>query len=80
MPVIRGTRVPVYDVAGLVLADVPTERILSDYPALNREKVELAAVFAEANPPRGRPPGRRELPKGMVVISDRRVFRRKKAT
>jgi len=79
-PVFRGTRVPVYDVAALVSASVPTERILSDYPALNREKVELAAVFAEANPPRGRPPGRRELPKGAVVVSDRRVPRRKKTT
>ena len=79
-PVIRGTRVPVYEVAGLVSAGVPTELILNDYPALSREKVELAVVFAEANPPRGRPLGRRELPKGAVVISDRRVPRRKKAT
>src|SRR6185437_415995 len=64
---------------GLASAGIPTERIISDYPALNREKVELAAVFAEANPPRGRPLGRRELPKGAVVVSDRRVSRRKKA-
>jgi uncharacterized protein (DUF433 family) len=55
MPVIRGTRVPVYDVAASVSAGIPVEDILDDYPSLDREKVELAAIFAEANPPRGRP-------------------------
>jgi len=80
MPVIRGTRVPVYDVAASVSAGIPVEDILDDYPSLDREKVELAAIFAEANPPRGRPRGRGELPKGAVIISDRRIPRRKKAT
>jgi len=51
------------------------EYILNDYPGLDQEKVELAAIFAEANPPRGRPRARGELPKGAVVISDRRVQR-----
>ena len=54
-PIIRGTRVPVYDVAASVAAGNPIERILSSYPSLNREQVELAALFAEANPQRGRP-------------------------
>jgi uncharacterized protein (DUF433 family) len=80
MPVIRGTRVPVYDVSAAVSAGIPVEEILSDYPTLDREKVELAVIFAEANPPRGRPRARGELPKGAVIISDRRIPRRKKAT
>jgi uncharacterized protein (DUF433 family) len=80
MPVIRGTRVPVYDVAASVSAGIPIEHILSDYPTLDREKVELAGIFAEANPPRGRPRTRGELPKGAVIVSDRRIPRRKKAT
>jgi uncharacterized protein (DUF433 family) len=54
-PVISGTRVLVYDVAASVAAGNPVERILSSYPSLNREQVELAALFAEANPQRGRP-------------------------
>jgi len=54
-PTIRGTRVPIYDVAASVAAGTPIERILSSYPSLNREQVELAALFAEANPQRGRP-------------------------
>ncbi len=71
-PTIRGTRVPVYDVAASVSAGVPMERILSSYPGLNREQVELAALFAEANPQRGRPRQRFVPPSGMKIISSRR--------
>ena len=71
-PVIGGTRVPVYDVAASVAAGYPIERILSAYPSLNREQVELAALFAEANPQRGRPRQRTGPPSGMKVISSRR--------
>jgi uncharacterized protein (DUF433 family) len=71
-PVISGTRVPVYDVAASVAAGYPIERILSSYPTLNREQVELAAFFAEANPQRGRPKRRIVPPSGMKVISSRR--------
>jgi uncharacterized protein (DUF433 family) len=71
-PTIRGTRVPVYDVAASVAAGNPIERILSSYPGLNREQVELAALFAEANPQRGRPRQRVVPPSGIKVISSRR--------
>lgn len=71
-PVISGTRVPVYDVAASVAAGYAIERILSSYPSLNREQVELAALFAEANPQRGRPRQRIAPPSGAEVISSRR--------
>jgi uncharacterized protein (DUF433 family) len=71
-PTVRGTRVPVYDVAASVAAGNPMERILSAYPSLNREQVDLAALFAEANPQRGRPRQRIVPPSGMKVISSRR--------
>jgi uncharacterized protein (DUF433 family) len=71
-PVIRGTRVPVYDVAASVAAGNPIERILSSYPSLDRDQVDLAALFAEANPQRGRPRKRIVPPSGMKVISSRR--------
>ena len=71
-PTIRGTRVPVYDVAASVSAGVSMERILSSYPGLNREQVELAALFAEANPQRGRPRQRIVPSSGIKVISTRR--------
>ena len=75
-PVIRGTRIPVYDVAASAVARMPMTRILAAYPNLDAEKVELATIFAEANPPRGRPSTGRALPKGAAVISDRRIPRR----
>jgi uncharacterized protein (DUF433 family) len=78
-PVIRGTRVPVHDVAATVEAGHSTERILIGYPGLTAEKVELATIYAEANPARGRPRRAGELPKGAVIVSDRRVPRRRKA-
>jgi uncharacterized protein (DUF433 family) len=74
-PVIKGTRVPVYDVAASVAAGIPMRRILSSYPSLNREQVDLAALFAEANPRRGRPGQRSVPPAGANIISSRRKLR-----
>ena len=70
-PVIKGTRVPVYDVAASVASAIPMERILACYPSLNREQVELAALYAEAHPPR-EAPRRRALPPGAKIISSSR--------
>jgi uncharacterized protein (DUF433 family) len=77
-PVIRGTRVPVHDVAASAAAGVRTDLILAAYPALDVEKIELAMIYAEANPARGRPRSNDELPKGAVIIADRRVPRFRK--
>lgn len=71
-PVIKGTRVPVYDVAASVAAGISVDRILSSYPSLKCEQVELAALFAQANPLRGRPPQRIVAPPGTTVITKRR--------
>lgn len=54
-PVIRGTRVPVHDVAAQLDAGVPMERILRSYPNLSASQVELASIYAKAAPQRGRP-------------------------
>jgi len=54
-PVIRGTRVPVHDVAAQVDSGIPTERILKSYPSLNASQVELASIYSKAAPQRGRP-------------------------
>jgi uncharacterized protein (DUF433 family) len=70
-PVIRGTRVPVYDVAASVASGIPVERILSSYPRLNRKQVELAALYVEANPQRGRPRQKTSLPPNAKVIMKR---------
>ncbi len=78
-PVVRGTRVLVHDLAASVAAGLPVERIASAYPSLDARKIELAALYAEANPARGRPRASENLPVGAVVVADRRVARRKKA-
>lgn len=78
-PVVRGTRVPVHDVAASVVAGLPMDGILAAYPSLDAGKIELAAIYAEANPARGRPKTSDELPKGAVIVADRRVPRRRKA-
>jgi uncharacterized protein (DUF433 family) len=78
-PIVCGTRVPVYDVAACVEAGLPTKRILAAYPSLDENQVELAAIYAEANPARGRPRSNDELPEGAVIVAERRVPRRGKA-
>jgi uncharacterized protein (DUF433 family) len=78
-PVVSGTRVPVHDVAASVAAGLPTDRILAAYPSLDANKIELAAIYAEANPTRGRPRASDELPKGALIVADRRVPRRRTA-
>ena len=53
-PVIRGTGVPVYVIAGLARGQT-VEEILEDYPSLAREQVEGAIEYAKAYPKAGRP-------------------------
>jgi uncharacterized protein (DUF433 family) len=57
-PTIRGTRITAQSVLGRIAAGDTIESILEDYPYLDRETVEAAAVYASANPPRGRPAGK----------------------
>jgi len=78
-PVIKGTRIPVYDVAASVAAGLPPERILEAYPGLSAEDVELAALYAEANPSRGRPRRMPEPPAGAVIVSVRHAPRRQRS-
>jgi uncharacterized protein (DUF433 family) len=77
-PVIRNTRVPVYDVAASVAAGLPMTRILAAYPGLTTEMAYLAALYATANPARGRPRDHSSRPPGAVTVSTRRVRRRER--
>ncbi len=78
-PVIRGTRIPVYDVAASAATNLPRERIRAAYPELDDRMIELAAIYAEATPPRGRPPRSQSLLAGAKVLSKRTVPRRRSA-
>jgi len=57
-PVIRGTRMSVYSVAGRVDHGDTLDEILKENPDLKREALEAALEYAKANPPVGRPAGR----------------------
>jgi uncharacterized protein (DUF433 family) len=56
-PCIRGTRIGVYEVASMLEQGSSEEEILEGYPSLKREQLELAKIFAQAYPRKGRPPG-----------------------
>jgi uncharacterized protein (DUF433 family) len=55
-PCIRGTRIGVYEIAAMLEQGTSEDEILKGYPALIREHLELAMIFALAYPRRGRPP------------------------
>lgn len=54
-PVFAGTRLAVRHIGGMRLKGEPVARIVEDHPELSPEDVAFAALFAEANPPVGRP-------------------------
>jgi uncharacterized protein (DUF433 family) len=75
-PVIRGTRIPVHDVAASAAAGMSRERILAAYRGLDETMLDLAVLYAEANPVRGRPRRLASLPAKAVVTAKRKVARR----
>lgn len=54
-PVIKGTRIPVYLVAAMLDQGASVKEILESYPTLDAEKIELAHVYARANPTQSAP-------------------------
>lgn len=79
-PVIRGTRIPVYDVAAAGAGGATPAAIRDSlYPSLSEDQIRLARIYAEANPLRGRPSVPAPVPEGAVILRDRRVLRRGKA-
>jgi uncharacterized protein (DUF433 family) len=57
-PVYRGTRIPVELIADMLSQGTKPDEILEGYPALDREKIELAPLYIQAFPRRGRPASR----------------------
>jgi uncharacterized protein (DUF433 family) len=77
-PVIRGTRIPVYDLVASVAAGIPRARILAAYPGLDDAILDSALLYAEATPVRGRPRRLPDVRTGAAVASERTVRRRAK--
>ena len=78
-PVIRGTRIPAHDIAASVAAGLSRERIRSAYPGLDDHAIELATLYAEAIPLRGRPKRPITLAPDAKIVSEHRVPRRRRA-
>jgi uncharacterized protein (DUF433 family) len=78
-PVIRGTRIPVHDIAASAAAGVDRERLKEAYPGLGDEAIELASLYAEANPRRGRPKAERGPSPDLRLVSERKTARRRRA-
>ena len=57
-PVYRETRIPVELIADMLDQGASIDDILEGYPALDREKIELAPLYVQAFPRRGRPAAR----------------------
>jgi uncharacterized protein (DUF433 family) len=78
-PVIRGTRIPVYDIAASVASGFSRERIRSAYRGLDDRTIELATIYADATPARGRPRRLAALAPLAKINSERKVARRNPA-
>jgi len=55
---IRGTRIPVHDIAEMLANGDAPQKVLVAYPRLKPEQLELAQIYAQAYPRRGRPAGK----------------------
>lgn len=54
-PVLKGTRIPVHEIADMLANGDKPAAIVRAYPQLNKDLIRLAAVYASAYPRRGRP-------------------------
>jgi uncharacterized protein (DUF433 family) len=62
LPTIKGTRLPARMIHARVKGGDSIASILADYPYLNQDLIQAAALYIEANPARGRP-RRRNTPR-----------------
>lgn len=55
VPIIKGTRIPVYAVCGRLADGDTIDDLADDYPTIAREAFIAAKIFARTHPERGRP-------------------------
>jgi len=56
LPVIKGTRIGVYEIAAMLEQESNEAEFLEEYPSLKAEDLEFARIYSVAYPRRGRPP------------------------
>ncbi|MGF9764173.1 DUF433 domain-containing protein [Microvirga sp. 0TCS3.31] len=76
MPVIKGTRVLVYDLAASVTAGISRDRILLAYPTIEEHHLDLAVAYAKANPLQ-RQASRFLTVAGATLVKSGQILRRK---
>lgn len=74
LPIVRGTRVPVHDLAASLDAGLTPAQLHEAFPSVSEVWIHLASVYAKANPLRGRPRSRL-VPVGAQIVSSTRVAR-----
>jgi uncharacterized protein (DUF433 family) len=70
-PCFKGTRIPVHDIAAMIANGDAKSAILKAYPRLTAEQVDLAVLYAEAYPRRGRPHRKPQWRKGKRIASEK---------
>jgi uncharacterized protein (DUF433 family) len=76
-PVVKGTRVPVYDIAAFSNEGLSIAEIKKSFPSVSEENIELAILYAKAAPRRGRPKVSVKPDRGVAV--SRKVISRRPA-
>ncbi len=74
-PCFKGTRIPVHDIATMVANGDQKSTILKAYPQLTAEQIDLAVLYADAYPRRGRPRRKPLWRKSKPVSSQRLSLR-----
>jgi uncharacterized protein (DUF433 family) len=78
IPVFKGTRIPVHDIADMLANGDDPGAIIKAYPQLDKDRVGLAAIYGLAYPRRGRPRTKtawRSRPKASETIAFAAVTR-----
>jgi uncharacterized protein (DUF433 family) len=74
-PCLKGTRIPVHDIAAMIANGDERSSVLKAYPQLTPERIELAVLYGEAYPRRGRPRHKPLWRKGKPASSERLSLR-----
>ena len=74
-PCLKGTRIPVHDIAAMIANGDEKSAVLKAYPQLTPEQIDLVVLYAEAYPRRGRPRRKPLWRKGKPLSSARLSLR-----
>jgi uncharacterized protein (DUF433 family) len=74
-PCFKGTRIPVHDIAAMIANGDDKTAVLKAYPQLTPDQIDLALLYAEAYPRRGRPRRPPLWRKGKPALSERLSLR-----